>query len=89
MVCHAGIGSYGTESSHSTEVKTSVESLRDKNRESLQPQICLSFPTVEAHTCVKPSCRNPKCHNTKVTPYISAILREDLTKLLAVKEIPS
>lgn len=47
------------------------------------------IPHLEAHTCVKPSCTNPKHHNTKVTPYISAILREDLMKLLAVKGIPS
>lgn len=47
------------------------------------------IPHQEARTCVKPLCRNPKCHNTKVTPYISAILREDLMKLLAGEGIPS
>lgn len=47
------------------------------------------IPYLEAHTCVKPSCRNPKCHNMKVTPHISAILREDLMKSLAAQGTPS
>lgn len=47
------------------------------------------IPHPEAHICVKPSCRNPKCHNTKITSYISAILREDLMKLLVIEGTPS